>query len=163
VRLFEAALNSFLWTSSADSGGGANIWKEIYEFLEKSDNSTRPRQEAPVPSSSAVATIRDIMRVINSDDGVKGKLAALLAAPSFKDVQWELARSHSAILVESCDWLLARRPPKGSLEGWRGRIAEFKGATQTLLRSVEQHNLPAAQYALSRLPQSCGACHRDHR
>ena len=163
VRFFEEPLNSFPPSSSADGRIGVKIWNEIYEFLEKTDDSNRPRQEPPVTSSSSVATIRDIMRVINSDDGVKGKLAGLLAASSSKDVQWELARSHAAILVESCGWLLARRPPKGSLEGWRGRVAEFKTATQTLLKSVEQHNLPAAQNALSRLPQSCGACHGDHR
>jgi len=163
VRLFEQPLNSFPPASSADGRIGAKIWNETYEFLEKTGDSTRPGHEAPVPSSSSVATIRDIMRVINSDDGVKGKLAGLLASSSSTDVPWELARSHAAILVESCGWLLARRPPKGSLEGWRGRVAEFKAATQTLLLSVEQHNLLAAQNAMSRLPQSCGACHRDHR
>jgi dienelactone hydrolase len=165
VRVFEAPLESFPRDASAGGGTGAVglAWNEIYKFLEKTDASAGLGQEAPAPPSSSVATIRDIMRVINSDDGVKGKLAGLLATPSNADVPWELARSHAAILVESCDWLLARRPPKGSLAGWRGRVADFKAATQTLLQSVEQHNLPAAQQALSRLPQSCGTCHRDHR
>jgi dienelactone hydrolase len=151
--------------ASVEAGGAYQIrvesapaWSEIYKFLD--------RAAAPVPpslSSSLVVTIRDIMRVINSDDGVRGKLARLLAASSGTDVQWDQARSHAAVLVESCDWLLALRPPKGSLTGWRGRVADYRTATQTLLKTVEQRDLPAAQQALGRLPQSCGACHADHR
>jgi dienelactone hydrolase len=157
ARVFESPVGSL------SQYAGVAVWNEIYKFLETSSDLTGPAQYAPALSSSSAATIRDIMRVINSDDGVKGKLAALLATPSNAEVQWGLARSHAAILVDACDWLLARRPPKGSLAGWRGRVADFKAATQTLLQSVEQHNLPAAQQALGRLPQSCGACHKDHR
>jgi len=134
----------------------APAWSEIYKFL----------NEAAVPatpptSATLVVTIRDIMRVMNSDDGVRGKLARLLAATT--EVQWDQARSQAAVLVESCDWLLALRPPKGSLASWRGHVADYRGATQTLLKAVEQHDLPAAQQALGRLPQSCGSCHADHR
>jgi dienelactone hydrolase len=136
----------------------APAWGEIYKFLNE--------VAAPAPpaaSSSLVVTIRDIMRVINSDDGVRGKLARLLAPSSSTEVQWDQARSHAAILVESCDWLLALRPPKGSLAGWRGHVADYRSATQTLLKTVEQHDLAGAQHALGRLPQSCGSCHADHR
>lgn len=135
----------------------APAWSEIYKFL---DEVAMPA--SPV-SASLVVTIRDIMRVMNSDDGVRGKLARLLAISSGADVQWDQARSHAAVLVESCDWLLALRPPKGSLTGWRGHVAEYRTATQTLLKAVEQHDLPGAQQALGRLPQSCGSCHADHR
>ena len=136
----------------------APAWSEIYKFL------IEAAVPAPSPvSASLVVTIRDIMRVINSDDGVRGKLARLLVGSSGPDVQWDQARSHAAVLVESCDWLLALRPPKGSLTGWRGRVADYRTATQTLLKAVEQRDLPAAQQALGRLPQSCGACHADHR
>ena len=153
--------------ASVEAGGAYRVesapaWSEIYKFLE---GAATPAP--PAVSSSLVVTIRDIMRVINSDDGVKGKLARMLAAPasasSGADVQWDQARSHAAVLVESCDWLLGLRPPKGSLAGWRGRVADYRGATQTLLKAVEQHDLPGAQQALGRLPQSCGACHADHR
>jgi len=68
-----------------------------------------------------------------------------------------------AVLVESCDWLLGLRPPKGSLAGWRGHVADYRAATQTLLKTVEQRDLPGAQQALGRLSQSCGSCHADHR
>jgi dienelactone hydrolase len=134
----------------------APAWSEIYKFL----------NEAAVPatpptSATLVVTIRDIMRVMNSDDGVRGKLARLLAVST--EVQWDQARSHAAVLVESCDWLLASRPPKGSLASWRGHVADYRAATQTILKAVEQHDLPAAQQALGRLPQSCGSCHADHR
>ncbi len=147
--------------TSVESGGtyrveAAPAWSGIYKFLNEA--------AAPAPpsvASSLVVTIRDIMRVINSDDGVRGRLARLLAAAD--GVEWDQARSHAAVLVESCDWLLALHPPKGSLAGWRGHVADYRTATQTLLKTVEQHDLPAAQQALGRLPQSCGACHADHR
>ena len=52
----------------------APAWTEIYKFL------TAVAVPAPPPVSAiSVVTIRDIMRVINSDDGVRGKLARLLA------------------------------------------------------------------------------------
>jgi len=136
----------------------APAWTEIYTFLKAG------AVPAPPPvSASLVVTIRDIMRVMNSDDGVRGKVAQLLAASSGADVQWDQARSHAAVLVESCDWLLGLPPPKGSLASWRGHVADYKVATQTLLKTVEQHDLPGAQQALGRLPQSCGSCHADHR
>ncbi len=152
----------------ASAGGyrveSAPAWNEIYKFL--TDAAAPATTLGVIPAaSSIVVTIRDIMRVINSDDGVRGKLARLLevSPSSSSDVQWDQARSHAAILVESCDWLLALRPPKGSLTGWSGRVADYRSATQTLLKTVEQHDLPGAQQALGRLPQSCGACHADHR
>jgi hypothetical protein len=135
----------------------APAWSEIYKFL----NEAADRETAIPATSNLVVTIRDIMRVINSDDGVRGKLARLLAASA--DVQWDQARSHAAVLVESCDWLLTLRPPKGSPASWRRHVADYRGATQTLLKAVEQHDLPAAQQALGRLPQSCGSCHAEHR
>jgi dienelactone hydrolase len=151
--------------ASVEAGGGYRVesapaWGEIYKFL---DRVVAPA--APPASSSLVVTIRDIMRVINSDDGVRGKLARMLAtsASAGADVQWDQARSQAAILVESCDWLLALRPPKGLPASWRGHVADYRGATQTLLKAVEQRDLSSAQQALGRLPQSCGACHADHR
>jgi dienelactone hydrolase len=166
VRALEARVDSFPQPSNTSAGSDAagQVWSEVYRFLEETagDSGTIAR-EAPVASSSSVATIRDIMRVINSDEGVRGKLAGLLAASSSEDTHWEQARSHAAILVESCDWLLALRPSKGALAGWRGRVADFRDATQTLLLAVEKQDLPAAQQALGRLPESCAACHLDHR
>jgi dienelactone hydrolase len=149
--------------ASVETGGtyrmeSAPAWSGIYKFLNEAAVPT-----PPAVSSSMVVTIRDIMRVINSDDGVRGKLARLLTVSASSEVQWDQARSHAAVLVESCDWLLALHPPKGSLAGWRGHVADYRTATQTLLKTVEQHDLAAAQQALGRLPQSCGSCHADHR
>jgi dienelactone hydrolase len=149
--------------ASLETGGtyrmeSAPAWSGIYKFLNEAAVPT-----PPAVSSSMVVTIRDIMRVINSDDGVRGKLARLLTVSASSEVQWDQARSHAAVLVESCDWLLGLRPPKGSLAGWRGHVADYRMATQTLLKTVEQRDLAAAQQALARLPQSCGACHADHR
>jgi dienelactone hydrolase len=136
----------------------APAWSEIYKFL-----NAVIMPAAPTVSASLVVTIRDIMRVMNSDDGVRGRVARLLAVSSGADVQWDQARSHAAVLVESCDWLLGLPPPKGSLASWRGHVADYRAATQTLLKTVEQRDLPGAQQALGRLPQSCGSCHADHR
>lgn len=160
--------------ASVEAGGAYRVasapaWSEIYKFLNEAAVRDTAAPATPPASSALVVTIGDIMRVINSDDGVRGKLARLLEASASSsaspgaDVQWDQARSHAAVLVESCDWLLGLRPPKGSLAGWRGHVADYRAATQTLLKMVEQHDLPAAQQALGRLPQSCGSCHADHR
>lgn len=136
--------------------GGDCDFTPVYEFLKMP-----PAQQPAVSLSNSVATIRDIMSVINSDDGVRGKLARLLT--SNPDVPWDQARSHAAVMVDSCDWLLPQRPPRGSEIGWRTHVADYKTAAKTLLQAVEQHDLPAAQQALARLPQACGSCHMDHR
>jgi hypothetical protein len=154
--------------ASVEAGGAYRVasapaWSGIYKFLNEAAVRDTAVPAMPPASSTRVVTIRDIMRVINSDDGVRGKMARLLASLSGTDVQWDQARSHAAVLVESCDWLLALRPRKGSLAGWRGHVADYRAATQTLLKTVEQHDLPGAQQALGRLPQSCGSCHADHR
>jgi dienelactone hydrolase len=147
------------------AGGGYRVelapaWSEIYKFLNEADKTV---PAAPSAASSLVVTIRDIMRVINSDDGVKGKVARMLASSSGTDVQWDQARSYAAVMVESCDWLLGLRPPNGSPASWRGHVGDYRAATQTLLQTVEKHDLPGAQQALGRLPRYCGACHADHR
>ena len=157
IRALEASMDSFPLHAE-------QVWSEMYKFLQATSPSvSNAGQPAPSSSMIAVATIRDIMRVINSDDGVRGKLARLLAPSTDAEVQWEQARSHAAIMVDSCEWLLAKPPPKGSLTGWRGHVGDYKAATQALLRAVERHDLPSAQQALGRLPQSCGSCHMDHR
>jgi hypothetical protein len=137
----------------------APAWTEVYKFL----NAVPLPAAPPVAATVGVITIRDIMRVMNSDDGVRGRLSRLLAASPAAEVQWDQARSNAAVLVESCDWLLGLPPPKGSLASWRGHVADYRAATQTILKTVEQHDLAAAQQALGRLPQSCGSCHADHR
>lgn len=154
--------------ASVEAGGAYRVesapaWSEIYKFVSEAADRDTTVPPTPPASPSLVVTIRDIMRVINSDDGVRGKLARLLAASSGSDVQWDQARSHAAVLVESNDWLLGLHPPKGSLTSWRGHVADYRAATQTLLNAAEQHDLSAAQQALGRLPQSCGSCHADHR
>ena len=156
--------------ASVEAGGAYRVasapaWSEIYKFLNEAVVRDTAVPAMPPASSTLVVTIRDIMRVINSDDGVRGKLARLLAgsASAGAEVQWDQARSHAAVLVESCDWLLALRPAKGSLAGWRRHVTEYRTATQTLLKAVERRDLPDAEQALGRLPQSCGSCHADHR
>ena len=154
--------------ASLEAGGTyraetAPPWSSMYKFLREAPALAKTVRPVPAASSIPVVTIRDIMRVINSDDGVRGRLAGLLAASTGADVQWDQARSHAAVLVESCDWLLGLPPPKGSLASWRGHVSDYRAATQTLLKTVEQHDLPGAQQALGRLPQSCGSCHADHR
>ena len=158
IGVFEAQVESLPHPAEA-----VQAWKEIYRFLDQASDSAGIAQQSPIRSSSSVPTIRDIMRVIYSDDGVRGRLARLLATRSSAGAPWDQARSHAAILVQSCEWLLAQRPPRGSLASWRGRVADFRAATQTLLHAVEQHDLPAAQQALAQLPKSCGGCHSDHR
>ena len=158
VRVFQAPVESLPHPAKA-----VEAWKEIYRFLDQANGSADLAHQSPIPSSSSVVTIRDIMRVIYSDDGVRGSLARLLARPSSAGAQWDQARSQAAILVQSCDWLLAQRPPRGSVVAWSGHVRDFRAATEALLHAVEQHDLPTAQEALARLPKSCAACHSDHR
>jgi len=167
LRLYPEANGSFLQATAASGPAAAaadRAWVEIYEFLARNVEDASP---AAVPASSQprneIARIVDIMRVINADDGVRGELARSLAAPPAGNAQWDRARSQAAVLAEAGNLLFERRPPKGSLTGWRERAAEFRSAAQAVLRAIEQHDFPAAQEALRRLPQACAACHADYR
>ena len=103
------------------------------------------------------------MRVINSDEGIRGRLARSLAAPPTGDEQWEQVRSEAAIVAEAGTLLLAHRPPKGSLTGWRQRATEFRSAAEALLRAIENRDFAAAQQFFRVLPKTCAACHAAHR
>jgi hypothetical protein len=116
----------------------------------------------PQPAPPFVRIV-DIMRAINSDQGVRGRLARALATKPANDAQWEQVRSDAAMMVEGGDLLLAERPPKGSAAGWRMRAAGFRSAAETLLGAVERRDFAAAQQSLRELPQTCSACHAEYR
>jgi Dienelactone hydrolase family len=132
--------------------------QSVYEFL------AGALKEAPVDSTGqGIARIVDVMRVIDSDDGVKGRLAKSLALPPTGDQQWEQARSAAAILAESGNLLLRLPAPKGSDVEWRRQAIDFRAAAGNLLRAVEKRDFAAAQNALRILPKSCASCHAVYR
>ena len=79
------------------------------------------------------------------------------------DKEWAVLRRSALTLAESGNLLLARRPPKGSLTGWRQRATDFRAEAEVLLHAIERHDFRATQDALRKLPQSCAACHADYR
>jgi hypothetical protein len=155
VRVYPARLAS-------QTGMPEDAWVGIYEWMSKNV------EEAPafVPllqPAPPFVRIVDIMRAINSDQGVRGRLARALATKPANDAQWEQVRSDAAMMVEGGDLLLAERPPKGSAAGWRMRAAGFRSAAETLLGAVERRDFAAAQQSLRELPQTCSACHAEYR
>ena len=137
-------------------------WVDIYEFFGKHVEDARVTV-APAQPDARFARIVDIMRAINSDQGVRGRLARSLAAPPADAAAWEQARSDAAMLAEAGNLLLARQPPKGSTAGWQQRAADFRAAAQPLLRAMERRDFSAAQQSLRELPQTCAACHAEYR
>ena len=137
-------------------------WVDIYEFFGKHVEDVRVA-DMPARPDAPFARIVDIMRAINSDQGVRGRLARSLAAPPADAAAWEQARSDAAMIAEAGNLLLARQPPKGSAAGWRQRAADFRAAAQTLLRAMERRDFSAAQQSLRELPQTCAACHAEYR
>lgn len=132
--------------------------ESAYEFLAGSF------KDAPVDSTGqGIARIVDVMRVINSDEGVNGRLAKSLALPPTGDRQWEQARSAAAILAESGNLLLRLRAPKGSDVEWQRQAIDFRTAAEKVLRAVEKRDFVAAQNALRILPKSCASCHAVYR
>src|SRR6187200_2215005 len=89
--------------------------------------------DASPPREAPIARIVDIMRVINSDDGIRGRLANALAQPPKGDAEWDRARSDAAIVAEAGNLLLAEPPPRGSAGGWRQRASDFRASAQGLL------------------------------
>lgn len=130
-------------------------WVAIYEFFGKH------LEDAP-PAETHIARVADIMRVINSDDGVKGRLSRTLASPP-DEAQWERARSEAAILAESGNLLAALPSPKGDSAGWREQAAQFRDAAAAIVRAIDARDWSAARDALRVLPRSCASCHRVYR
>jgi hypothetical protein len=147
---------------ASQAGMPDDTWVAIYEWMGKNVEdaaaSTSPSQGDP-----QFVRIVDIMRAINSDQGVRGRLARALAAPPASDAQWEQARSDAAMIAEGGNLLLAERPPKGSAAGWRMRAADFRSAAQTLLGAIERRDFAAAERSLREMPQTCSACHAEYR
>jgi dienelactone hydrolase len=156
--------NNAATSHSATNDAADQAWVTTYEFLAKhvEDAGQSPVEAASEPQVG-IARIVDIMRAVNSDDGVRGQLARSLATAPKTAEQWNHARSLAAVVAESGNLLLARRPPKGSLTGWRQRATDFRAEAEVLLHAIERHDFRATQDALRKLPQSCAACHADYR
>jgi cytochrome c556 len=150
---------------ASQTGMREDAWVAIYEWMGKNveDAASGAASASPTEPGAQFVRIVDIMRAINSDQGVRGRLARALATPPADDAQWEQARSDAAMVAEGGNLLLAERPPKGSAAGWRMRAADFRSAAETLLGAVERRDFAAAQQSLRELPQTCSACHAEYR
>src|SRR6185503_15840812 len=135
---------------------------DVYEYLGKHVEDARAAQP-PVTSERQIVRVVDIMRAMNSDQGVRGRLARALAAPPAGSNEWEQARSEAALLAEGGNMLLAQRPSKGSIEQWRAHARDFRAAAEALLEAVAARDFAASQQRLRELPRTCAACHADHR
>ncbi len=142
-------------------------WTTVPFLDQFSKHEVPPSVESAPPDATPrdvpIARIVDIMRVINSDEGIRGRLASELAEEPSQDAIWEHARSDAAIVAEAGNLLLAEPAPRGSAAGWRQRAVEFRTSAQGLLRAVEARNLDAARRALREMPATCAACHAEYR
>lgn len=146
----------------SQAGMTEQLWVDVYEYLGKYVEDALLTQPSAA-SEPPIVRVIDIMRAINSDEGVRGRLARALTAPPAGEAEWEQARSDAAMLAEGGNLLLAQRPAKGSLGGWRLRATDLRGAAEALLRAVEARDFAAAQQRLRELPRVCAACHADYR
>jgi hypothetical protein len=146
---------------ASQTGMPEDAWVAIYEWMGR--NVEDAATTSPSRPGARFVRIVDIMRAINSDQGVRGRLARALATPPADDAQWEQARSDAAMVAEGGNLLLAEPPPKGSAAGWRMRAADFRSAAEMLLGAVERRDFAAAQQSLRELPQTCSACHAEYR
>jgi hypothetical protein len=152
--VFPAAIES-------QAGMTEQLWVEVYEYLDMHVEDAPSRSSAtPAPQSLQVI---DIMRALNSEQGVRGRLARSIAAPRLGDVEWKQARSDAALMAEGSTLLLAHRPARGSIEGWQRRAADLRRATEALVRAIDARDLTAARERMRELPPVCAACHADHR
>jgi len=146
----------------AHAGMTDQQWVDVYEYFGKHVEDARTAEPAS-PAQPPTARIIDIMRSINSEQGVRGRLARALATQPPTDAEWEQARSDAAIVAEAGNILLAEKPPKGSMTAWQRHAADFRTAAQRLLKAVAARDFAAAQQSLRDLPQTCAACHAEHR
>jgi hypothetical protein len=128
-------------------------WVQVYEFLGQHVEGGAPQ----------IARVVDLMRTINSNDGIRGQLAQSLLQPPASDAAWEQARSKAAIVAEAGNLLISRHPPKGNPEEWKQRATEYRDIALALLKAIEVHNYPAAQEALREMTPSCARCHVEFR
>jgi hypothetical protein len=134
------------------------------QFAKRQPAPAAPAQPGDAtPRATPIARIVDIMRVINSDDGVRGRLAGELGQPPQDSAAWERARSDAAIIAEAGNLLLAETAPRGSADQWRQRATDFRASAQELLQGVTERDLAAAQRSLREMPATCAACHADFR
>jgi Cytochrome C' len=147
---------------SAQAGMSEQEWVDVYEYFGKHVEDVRINQPAS-SSEPPIARIIDIMRAINSEQGVRGRLARALATPPSTVEQWEQARSDAAVVAEAGNILMAEKPPKGSATGWQRRATDFRQAAQRLSNAVAARDFAAAQQSLRELPQTCAACHAEYR
>jgi hypothetical protein len=128
-------------------------WVDVYKFLDGHV------EDAP----AQFARVVDLMRVLNSNAGLRGQLAASLLKPPATAEQWDQIRSRAAVLAETANLLLTRRPLKADAEGWKQRATDYRDAAGALFQAVEHKDYPSTQQCLADLTRTCAACHAAYR
>ena len=128
-------------------------WVEIYEFLGRYAEDATPQ----------IARVVDLMRVINSNAGVRGQLAQALTAEPASTEEWELAKSRAAVLAEAGNLLLTRRPATADPDGWKQKATEYRDSATALYRALERRDFTTTRHCLQELAHTCGACHSLYR
>ncbi len=168
IHVYDGVRAGFMEAKEGDAAFNIaeKAWVEMYEFLGKhvEDAGETPAvaTNSQMASSSSL-TIADIMRSVNSANGVRGAMMQALAKEPASDKDWRQIRSQAALIAETGRLLERRTPPKGPDNHWRQEAAKFAAVADLLVISAEQKNYAEVTRAVEQLSQRCAECHKRHR
>ena len=170
--VFEQAQTGFMNPGDPDRyhhDAAERAWFEMYEFFGKhvEDAPLKDRLASRISPaqqpSQKIATIADLMRVVNTPTGVRGDLARSLREQPKDEAEWSRIRSRSAVIAEVGRILAERSPPRGGRASWRRHLTGYRNAAESIVGAAGCHDYAAAVESLKNLSASCGACHLQHR
>jgi carboxymethylenebutenolidase len=168
ISLYANADQDLMWTTESEGPVAESrefAWVELYEFLghHVEDAAVDGAAEPSDPASKPVARIADIMRVINSTEGVRGQLARGLAEEPQEEKAWTVIRSQAAVMAEAGTLLSSLTPHNGNRAAWPDQVRQYRKVAVSLVEAIDDRNYTVALDRLQQLGATCADCHKQFR
>lgn len=144
-------------------------WFEIYEFFAKHVEDAplkallADKVDLTKPTSEQFATISDLMKAVNTPQGLRGELARALANEPKDDAAWKHIQAQATLMAEAGSLLYDRTAPRGSQASWQRLALSYRGDAASIAAAAKRRDYSATREALTQLSTRCGACHLKHR
>lgn len=168
ISLYANADQDLMWTTESEGPVAETrefAWVELYEFLghHVEDAAVDGGGKPSDPASKPVASIADIMRVINSTVGIRGQLARGLAEEPQEEKAWTMVRSQAAVMAEAGTLLDNLDPRNGNRAAWRDQVRQYRKVAISLVEAIDGHDYTVARDRFQQLSATCADCHKQFR
>ncbi len=121
--------------------------------------------DADEPAYEPVSNVKAIMNAMNHEEvGFYGMIKAFSATtPARGDKAWGIMGHRALMIAESGNVLAHLSPPKGDIESWKTKCAEFRDAAKALSKACKFRKADKLASGMTAVTKACDSCHDAHR